>query len=1158
MRTYGIRQWSAGLLAVLLALSLLPGRGQAAALADETNAGGLEQPWTVAVYLCGSDLESRTWAATSDLLEMLCADFDDSLVNLYVMTGGSWSWDSLSDMRTEEESGGCYVRPDPEKTQIFQIVNGTPAGEPVLYQPWSDEEVPHYLRNHMELRETWTRDSGGDEVPLNMSSGETLERFLDYVIDRSPTEHMMVILWDHGGGPLVGAEMDETYMELFAEAIDSHMPMGEIGAALAGAAEYRQEKLSEDGGTGPETFDLLGFDCCLMGNLEVAYELRDTAEYMLASEEVEWSFGWEYSWLETFNEPEKRQALLEASFRFAGEDRDYDRENLDLAVPVTDPAFPVETGKLIINRYPHQNLFYDSHGWAEPAVEKRLLTLALYDMTGTGESDPVKRLGDAVDEMGAALNALKAKFAESPAVVSLIRETEEVLEMGGNTGLLDLYTLSERFAEVCGRYGEDPEARALKTAAEAVCALVGGNDGSARLYRPEQGVILYRGATGEYRNGAGMSAFYPTSKTLVDERRRTAYLDTLDFTRAYPGYGDALQRIGSGTQTDFHASIALSYDEYHHWFFAEILPDEGTEADKELMKLVSLESTLYYRLPEEEGSDPEDFTYTLGTLPVDKKWTANEFYSRFNGSWPTVDGQLFTVYQKDLEYNCVVPVFVPYEPMPQYNDLIHLYVHMEDVSGTGGRFVVNRAVVVGSDEFNTGRSFVPEAGYTFRTMLENETYSRCLSNEETTLQYDPEKNQVYFDFSFDAVPAGSYACQFSGYDLSWNLRTSELLEVELSGFDWSRVTVDPIPDQPYTGRPVTPSPTVRLDGEPLGEDYELLCEYWDNVQPGAATVQITLTGLENGLKGMLWQFFTVREPPARRSGGGSGGGGSAAGPNVITKTAVENGSFTTSADRAKPGDKVIVTVKPDEGFLVSSVAVKDANGDPVAATDNGDGTWSFTMPNSSVIVTPTFLKEGEQPVWGTCPKDGSCSISGFTDAQPAAWYHDGVHWALEEGIMNGVGGELFAPNDSATRAMAVTMLWRMEGEKTGKAAPFTDVKAGSWYEQAVNWAAETGVVKGISGLEFAPDASVTREQLAAILYRCAQVRNWDVSVGEDANLISYSDASSISSWAVEAMQWACGAGIINGRTTDTIAPAGSATRAEIATMFMRFSESLNG
>ena len=83
------------------------------------------------------------------------------------------------DEETQEESGGCYVRPDPEKTQIFQIVNGTPAGEPVLYQPWSDEEVPHYLRNHMELRETWTRDSGGDEVPLNMSSGETLERFLN-------------------------------------------------------------------------------------------------------------------------------------------------------------------------------------------------------------------------------------------------------------------------------------------------------------------------------------------------------------------------------------------------------------------------------------------------------------------------------------------------------------------------------------------------------------------------------------------------------------------------------------------------------------------------------------------------------------------------------------------------------------------------------------------------------------------------------------------------------------------------------------------------------------------------------------------------------------------------------------------------------------------
>ena len=99
------------------------------------------------------------------------------------------------------------------------------------------------------------------------------------------------------------------------------------------------------------------------------------------------------------------------------------------------------------------------------------------------------------------------------------------------------------------------------------------------------------------------------------------------------------------------------------------------------------------------------------------------------------------------------------------------------------------------------------------------------------------------------------------------------------------------------------------------------------------------------------------------------------------------------------------------------------------------------------------------------------------------------------------------------------------------------------------------MVKGVSETEFAPDTPVTREQLAAILYRYAQAKGWDVSVGEDTNILSYDVAFSVSGWAMEAMQWACGAGILNGRTASTLVPGGNATRAEIATMFMRFCES---
>ena len=1054
----------AELTALLLALTLLIGLAVPAA-ADGGEGVAPSQPWTVAVYLCGSDLETRSMSATNDLLEMLRAEFDDSLVNLYVMTGGSWAWDSLSDQQTESESGGCYIRPDAERTQIFRIVNGTPTGEPVEYKPWGDEDTHYYLRNRMELLEScYTIGSDARMIPMNMSSGATLEMFLNDVTDRSPTEHMMVLLWDHGGGPLMGAEMDETYMG--ASAFESYMPLSEIHAALDKANAYRKAKLSSDA-----VFDLLGFDCCLMGSLEVAYELRDTADYLLVSEEAEWKNGWEYSWLEIFNAPAKRQALLEASYQFLGESREYDKDNLDPTVPLTDAAFPAEIGKLIINRFPHQNMYYDSHGWSDPAVEKYRLTLALYDTRGIGDSDAIKQLGDAVNDMGAALDALKAKYADSTAVVELVRETEELLEMNTNTGLVDLWSLATLFTEVCSRsaYVADPEARALKNAAEAVCALLGGNDQSAWLCRPDA-AVLYRGATGNYRRGIGMTTFYPTSHTEFDNEgmMKTAYRDALEFSRAYPGYADALQRIGPKAQTDFHASVDLSYDEYHHWFFAEIRPDAGAAVGTEIAKLVSMDSWFYYQPPVvPDGIDPEEtelYTYTLGTLPVDKGWTNNEFYSRFNAYWPTVNGQLFTVYQKDLEYNCIIPVFVPYEPAPQYSDLIHLYVHAEDVSGAGGRFVVDRALIVGSDPVNTGRSFVPEAGYTFRTMLENpNSYNASVSNEQTALQYDAEKRQVYFDFSYQVVPAGKYFCQFSGYDLSWNQQTSNLLEIRLSGFDWGRFSVDPIPDQAYTGRPVTPTPTVRLDDAPLGADYTLDFEYWDNVLPGTGTVQIRLTNEENGVKGLLWQFFHISEPDA---------------PYYEPD----------HSEPAAPGEKDGKAEPPFENPF-TDVEESSSYYDAVRwAVENGitQGTGKDTFsPNApctrAQIVTFLWRAAG-------CPEPTVTEVR-FNDADESAYYCKAVLWANETGVILGANGS-FRPDEAVTRQDLVTILCRY-AKNTGcdvsvdsglNAYPDADMVS-DYAQEPMRWAVQRGILQDTDDGSLAPGVSATRAQAVAALAR---------------------------------------------------------------------------
>ena len=131
------------------------------------------------------------------------------------------------------------------------------------------------------------------------------------------------------------------------------------------------------------------------------------------------------------------------------------------------------------------------------------------------------------------------------------------------------------------------------------------------------------------------------------------------------------------------------------------------------------------------------------------------------------------------------------------------------------------------------------------------------------------------------------------------------------------------------------------------------------------------------------------------------------------------------------------------------------------------------------------------------------------------------------------------------------MLWRLEGRPDGKPSLFEDVPAVSWYEKAVNWAAEAGVVKGITDMSFAPDMNVTREQLVTILYRYAQAKSMDVSVGEDTNILSWNDAFDVSEWAMPAMQWACGASVIEGRDDGTLAPQDNAARAEIAAIFMR-------
>ena len=189
---------------------------------------------------------------------------------------------------------------------------------------------------------------------------------------------------------------------------------------------------------------------------------------------------------------------------------------------------------------------------------------------------------------------------------------------------------------------------------------------------------------------------------------------------------------------------------------------------------------------------------------------------------------------------------------------------------------------------------------------------------------------------------------------------------------------------------------------------------------------------------------------------------------------------------------------------------------------------------------------------GKKPATGTDDRLPFDDVRRGDWFYDDVRYVYETGLMNGTANRIFAPSVSTTRAMIVTILWRLEGSPVVNfAMRFRDVVENAWYSEAVRWAAANGIVTGYSENAFGPNDNITREQLAAILHRYAKYKGLDVSAGEDTNILSFDDAQTISGYAVPAMQWACGAGLMQGSNRKLL-PTAEATRAQVAAMLHRF------
>lgn len=311
----------------------------------------------------------------------------------------------------------------------------------------------------------------------------------------------------------------------------------------------------------------------------------------------------------------------------------------------------------------------------------------------------------------------------------------------------------------------------------------------------------------------------------------------------------------------------------------------------------------------------------------------------------------------------------------------------------------------------------------------------------------------------------------------------------------------------------------------------------ENIVAGANTT-VKVTG-----DARLYTYeFTYTKPS---SGGSSGGSSSGKTTYKVTTSAVNNGGVNASPSNAEKGATITITLSPDKGYKLDKLTVTDGSGKTVSTVKKSDTVYTFTMPASAVKVGVSYVKATETP-----------SETKFNDVSANDWFASAVDYVTGKGMMNGTADNTFSPKANTTRGMVVTVLYRLENQPSTSAASFTDVASGAYYANAVAWANANGIVSGYGSGKFGPNDKVTREQLAAILYRYAQYKKYDVSVGEDTNILSYNDAQSISSYAIPAIQWACGAGVVTGKSGSKLDPKGNATRAEVAAMLMRFCENV--
>jgi hypothetical protein len=300
------------------------------------------------------------------------------------------------------------------------------------------------------------------------------------------------------------------------------------------------------------------------------------------------------------------------------------------------------------------------------------------------------------------------------------------------------------------------------------------------------------------------------------------------------------------------------------------------------------------------------------------------------------------------------------------------------------------------------------------------------------------------------------------------------------------------------------------------------------------------SGVVNTNSVSLTTKISVSVNKASGSGGSSSGGGSTKTYFPVSAVKTSNGTISLSVASVVKGGSVTVTITPDEGYQIADVLI---NGVSVGVVSSY--TIKDISKNTTVKVTFEKVEEDNPEAWG----------NPYSDVRESTWYYEAVSYVSQNGLMKGDVSN-FSPDGDMTRAMAVTVLFRLGGASGSYDNTFSDVPAGSWFENAAAWAASNGIASGMDNNSFAPQSTLSREQLTTMLYNYAKYKGLNVTVTGSSVLDGYADSGRVSAWAEGAMKWAVSARILSG-DGGNLDPQGNTTRAQIAAVLQRFIEIAN-